>query len=307
MSDVSLIVRACGERTTQEAIRILGEVFPNQTVQVVTGIPFATTLRRSLEIGIDENKTWTLCIDADVAVLKRGIKQLLAVARLQPVNVFEIQGLVIDKFFGFARPCGNHLYRTSFLKEAVKHVPDSKGTLRPEFTMIKKMETKGKLHVQLPTIVGIHDFEQFYVDVYRKCHLQSKKHTYLADQLMARWKRLKNLDADFRVATHAFREGLDQAGIVSVDKNEAEEQRVESLANIGVSEKGLLPEGSISDEYIYKIVRDYFLDDDIPEHEAEMVAHFFVKQNVIRRSGLIDYVSRALRWVSKLINRDLRR
>ena len=68
-SDVTLIVRECGERTVESCVTLLADIFPGQQIDRVSERPFSAALRTSLEQGLAAGRAWTLCIDADVLVL----------------------------------------------------------------------------------------------------------------------------------------------------------------------------------------------------------------------------------------------
>ncbi len=77
-------------------------------------------------------------MDADVSVLPNAISGLLDVANKLAAEACEVQGLVLDKFFGVPRPAGNHLYRTSLLSKALGLIPPEAQDIRPENSTLNK-------------------------------------------------------------------------------------------------------------------------------------------------------------------------
>jgi len=240
MDDVTVVLRECGERTADASCALLQAIFPAANVVSINEVPFARALKKSFTIGIDEKRPWTLCMDADVLVSERGIRELLAVARLQGPQVFELQGYIGDKFCGYFRPAGNHLYRTATLAQALRHIPAEAATLRPEHQTILSMRQAGFFDVQLPTIVGIHDYEQFHADIFRKCFLHFHKHDWLRDLFTQRWERLSLDDDDYRDALSAFQSGESHSGEVLVDKRFAQDEFDAAAARLGLGEKTTL-------------------------------------------------------------------
>jgi hypothetical protein len=218
LNDVTVILRESGERTAKLAYALLTQIFAESQIFRVSEVPFSAALRRSFRIGIEQQRTWTLCIDADVLVLKSGVEELVNVARLQPDHVFELQGMVFDKLFGYFRPAGNHLYRSRMLNEALSLIPSEGSSLRPEYDTLLAMHSKGFRHIQLFTSMGLHDFEQDYEAIFHKCFLQSKKHANHAAYLQQHWKMRQDDDDDFLVAMHAFELGTQHTGQVLVDR-----------------------------------------------------------------------------------------
>jgi hypothetical protein len=201
--DVAVIVRECGERTSDAVVSLLTEL-TGAPVHRVSGRPFAQTLRRSLDLGRRLGRAWTLCIDADVLVLP-GLSDLIDEARRLPIDVFEAQGLVLDKLLPSRRPAGNHLYRTSLIAHALPLIP-SDHVLRPEMETIHAMAARGFRYHQSRRLVGLHDFEQSLGDVYAKAHLHAQKHRQFEDDCLAIWAVLGEEDPDFQIALRAWRE-----------------------------------------------------------------------------------------------------
>ncbi|MEI6137658.1 MAG: hypothetical protein WCP85_00255 [Mariniphaga sp.] len=204
-----VVIRTAGERTLTLCRKlILDQGIPEDLVFVVQEYPFSASMRRSFEIGIEMGRKWTLCIDADVLVRPGAIDYMIKVAELQAENVCEIQGHVMDKFFGGPRQAGNHLYRTLLLPEVLKHIPDEGTNIRPERYTLGLMEENGFPFVKIPYVVGIHDDEQYNFDIFRKCYVQGIKHLYLIQLFVEIWKKEAEYDQDFNVALYAIAESI---------------------------------------------------------------------------------------------------
>lgn len=278
MDDVTVVLRECGERTADASCALLQAFLPAANVVRINELPFSRAVRKAFEVGLDEKRPWTLCIDADVLVSERGIRELLAIAEMQPPQVFELQGFIADKFFGFFRPAGNHLYRTAMLSQARGHIPTEAATLRPEHSTILAMRQASFVDVQLPTIVGIHDYEQFYNDIFRKCFLQAHKHDWLRDFLTRRWGSLSLEDDDYRLALSAFQMGESHRGEVFVDKRFAQEEFQSAEAQLGLSEKPRLAAASCGPEVVQAEIQKLLssADSDAVEQQALVTQHYFV-------------------------------
>ena len=235
--DVSVIVRECGERTAEACIGQLVEIFHRPPTRI-SARPFHATLRQSLESGLDQGRSWTLCIDADVLVLP-GLAAFLEQARQMPPEVFEAQGLVIDKLLPVRRPAGNHLYRTCLIERAIPLIPTT-GTLRPESDMILAMASQGHTAWQSSTVVGLHDFEQAYDDIYRKALLHGRKHDYLIAIYRPIWEALGELDDDYRIARLALEHASSHHGTPEISRDFGEIAAAEAQLALGLSAKGAL-------------------------------------------------------------------
>jgi hypothetical protein len=198
--DVTVIVRTVGERSEPHCRQLLAAQVPSDRLFVVRAVPFAAAVAETFRVGVAQGRAWTLCIDADVLVSSTAVADLLEAAREAPPALFEIQGLVFDKFFGCLRPAGNHLYRTSLLPRALELVPPDGVDLRPETCTIYRMEDEGYSWLQAGCAVGLHDFEQWHCDVFRKAYLHAHKHTEYLGALVDAWRARAESDGDFAVA-----------------------------------------------------------------------------------------------------------
>lgn len=237
-SDLTIVVRECGERTAEACVGLLQQIFPGQEIHRVSARPFSATLRLSLEKGLDEGRTWTLCIDADVLVLPE-LAELLLEAAQAPTDIFEIQGLVFDKLMTAPRAAGNHLYRTSLIARALPLIAAGQG-LRPETEMIEAMAGQGFPNRQSSVVVGLHDFEQHYRDLYAKAFLHGHKHRFLLPLYRPLWKLLARNDADYRVALAALDEALADSTAPSVSRDYRAEQGNAAVTRLGLPEKPVL-------------------------------------------------------------------
>ncbi|TCJ14745.1 hypothetical protein EZJ19_09185 [Parasulfuritortus cantonensis] len=202
LDDISIIVRECGERTADACSALLAEAFEGQTVHRVTGKPFVYTLRQSLELGAALGRQWTLCIDADVLVQSELI-EFMTEARELPETTFAVQALVLDKLLPSKRPAGNHLYRTSLIPQALRLLSGEE-TLRPETEMIQAMRRAGYGFFQSDRVIGLHDYEQNWEDIFAKAYLHAHKHRQLEDSFLPIWRNLAKVDDDYAVAMAAW-------------------------------------------------------------------------------------------------------
>lgn len=241
VDNVTIVIRSVGERTKAACYHLLAQQIPMQNIVVVQESPFTAAIARTFEIGLERGLPWTLCIDADVLVRPEAVIELLSIAQQTDENVFEIQGNVLDKFFCMLRPAGNHLYRTNLLAEGLKHIPAEGVSLRPETYLLRQMAAQGYPWIQEDLAVGLHDYEQYYRDVYRKAFLHAAKHGRYIPYLATLWERLAGKDADYQVALWGLYAGLITDESVTVDSRLFSQKNVDALLqNRGWQEKSAL-------------------------------------------------------------------
>jgi hypothetical protein len=245
IDQVCVLIRSVGERTETVCRElILSQDIPPENIIVIKKTPFTLALQAAFETGIAYNCPWTFCVDADVLLLPGSIQKMLALAEKQKSNVCEIQGRVLDKFLGGPREAGNHLYRTSLLKIALENLPLDPNTLRPETDTLSTMKQKGYPHVSVSLLVGIHDFEQYYRDIYRKCFVQAHKHLEYSQIYLTYWPSRTIQDSDYEVALNAYFDGIKYLGNVQIDAEQ--DIYAQFYEKLSLAEKPEIPSGSIA-------------------------------------------------------------
>lgn len=218
IDDTYVLIRSVGERTEQACLGILRQVFLEENIVIVRRTPFSESIRESFDLAMRRGLPWSLCIDADVLVDVEQLHNLLQKALEADERIFEVQGLVLDKFFPIWRPAGNHLYRTSLMGKALTCIPEEGLSLRPESDMLISMSEEGYPCMQCDIKLGIHDFEQYYEDIYRKSFLQAHKHSLFVPILESYWSERVKVDEDFVVALMGLRAGKSYQNKMYVDK-----------------------------------------------------------------------------------------
>lgn len=226
----SIIVRSVNERTEQLCCElILAQGVPKDHLFLIHESPFSAALKKTFTIGIGANLPWTYCVDADVLLRPGAIENMIGIAEQQNPNICEIQGYVLDKFFGGPREGGIHLYRTSLLRSVSEQIPEEGVNIRPEFHTLESMTRMGYPYKQIPFLAGLHDFEQFYSDIYRKCFVQAHKHLRQTDLFLGVWRAGAPTDLDYQVALKGFAAGIEHFSKVFIDVNQEFFKNVENL------------------------------------------------------------------------------
>jgi len=218
---VSVIIRSAGERTEQLCKKLIIEqgVSP-ENLCIVNEAPFSAALKTTFELGIERDLKWTLCIDADVLLRPGAVKNMIVLAEQQDEKVCEIQGFILDKFIGGPRIAGNHLYRTSVLSKALENIPPEGLDIRPEHNTLQALAAIGYPWIQVPYLVGIHDFEQYYKDILRKCFIHAHKNLDLTELFLPIWREKAISDMDYAVALHGFASGVEYYGEVYINSKQ---------------------------------------------------------------------------------------
>jgi hypothetical protein len=222
LNSTTIIIRSVGERTEGLCKKlILEQGVHENAINIINEAPFSKAMKVGFEIGIAEKRAWTFCVDADLLLRQGSILKMVQHAEKLPQNVCEIQGFVLDKFFGGPRKGGIHLYRTSLLEKVIKEIPFEGIDIRPETYTLNAMQKNGYPWHTVQELVGLHDFEQSFEDIFRKCFVQAHKHLNLTELFISYWRNRSLLDSDYKIALVGFSEGIKHFGNVRIDKKAA--------------------------------------------------------------------------------------
>lgn len=238
--DVVVIIRAAYERTENLCLDLIKEQVAAERVVVLHERPFGVALRRSLEIGLEFGLTWTLCIDADVLIKPNAIQELLSFAITQPEYTLGASGLILDKLRGGQRRGGLHLYRTAMLPEALSVNPDAFLEKRPETAVKTALYHRGHPLGLMNLPLAIHDFEQYYTDIFRKMTVRAQKSSQEIEPMLKRALFLARDDADFLVAAWGMRIGLNSTKEITLDARLWENEAKALLCAHDMQEKAAL-------------------------------------------------------------------
>lgn len=270
MDKFQVIIRSAKERTADLSKKLAEKCFVGSNVTLINEYPLSKAHRTFLEMGADSKGEWVVAIDADVLVYKKGIDQLISQLGKYSENVFEIQGQILDKFFGGLRGGGVKFYRTKYIKQALEIYPTEE-VIRPEGYLIAEMNKRGILLKQLKMPTGIHDFGQYYKDIFRKFVVHSKKHGNYIPILEPYWKLMSSTDLDFLIALEGLKQGAYLEG-VTVDARNFSQDISEIMSDKNFKEKSEIT-NDINLNDISKFVENYISPSEYFDYLAEAANH----------------------------------
>ena len=231
-----VVIRSAGERTESVCKELVLREVDESQVHVVRLVPFEAALKESYRIGIESGSKWLMTLDADVLLRENAITDFLSEAEAMSDKCFHTQGLIFDKFLGQYRSAGHRIYRSALLPKAIDLVPNDGVQIRPEHFTVNTMSLSGYPSVDSNTVFGIHDFEQYYSDVYRKCVVHGFKHGQEVISQVNKWKN--SLDVDFKVALSALADSISFFEKVSIDTRIFSKRWDLVSSELSISEKG---------------------------------------------------------------------
>jgi len=251
------VIRSAGERTKDACIRLIMEFAKKEDIFVVEKSPFSNALKECFEIAENSNADWMICIDADTLIYKEGILKLMEVALKADEEICYVQGLTIDKFIPIYRSPGNGIYRNSLAKEYQTALINAKESIRPETAVMQEVLKLDYKMLRTKIVVGIHDYHQWYRDIYRKIFTHTRKHQNIIQDTLKIWEALENEDTDFQVAIASMKVSNSYRGFIDVHKNFRSEEAQKVMYFLGLKEKEILDVSRINDHYIHDILRNF--------------------------------------------------
>jgi hypothetical protein len=251
MEDFHVVIRCANERTQSVSWKLARhQAQADGELSVISEVPFEAALRAAYEAGIRAGKEWTITLDADVLLNNGAIARLLEHAQQMPAHFMQLEGLVYDKIVGRYRSAGHRVYRTELLPRALRHIPEDGSEIRPELFTVKQMGRDGHPSRYVSCLVGLHDYEQSYCDLYRKGMVHSKKWSPILPDLIRRCAQHMHADPDFLVILKGLWDGLALQDSLAIDRRLFANSAPEALRLLGIEEKG-----SIEDEDCF--VKDF--------------------------------------------------
>ncbi|MCI0388247.1 MAG: hypothetical protein MOB07_05725 [Acidobacteria bacterium] len=273
--DLTIIIRATGERT-ERACKIIAEQQAGTSVEVVRRRPFWQALKFSMEAGLDAASKWTLILDADILLATNAVPAMIAeMEEADVTNFYMTDFMLLDRGFGGPAYGGVHGYRTALFDKAMQWLEAAANEVRPETYVCKQMAACGFPFRQPPLIVGLHDYEQYYCDLYRKSVVRSYKFRGLWRYVLDRCRRQYS-DDDFKVILWGFLDGLQEGmngGKITLDSLAYRCQSKELMEIRGIAEKPPLEETDKIIQLPVETLKEYRPDDLYMSHMANFSSH----------------------------------
>jgi len=211
--EFSVIIRTTGERTLDACRNYLLDYFDD--VAVIRDAPFEKTYQRFIKEALHSPKEFILSVDADVLPYQYFAKEIVRLVSVKyPFDFLAFS--CRDKFLNCIRPVGVRVYTQKGIKEISKNLllekDLSEGEYRLESKNIKAAIKRDSTLVYKETLkeVGMHDFQQYYRDIYRKGVFHAKKHANFIDHhkgLKLFWEAKQEEDKDYLVFNLGFKKG----------------------------------------------------------------------------------------------------
>lgn len=205
--NIFVVLRSAKERSFPLAEKALS--LQTDRYEVIEEYPFSAALKKMFEIGKERKEKYLLALDADVVLHPGSLEKMVEIANNSP-GIFFLDFFVMDKFRG--KCCsGCHLYVNRYSGDLLNLVGSQEDTRPENHLMLDFAKTHDLLHEKSHFVVGLHDFEQYYRDLYAKYFRRALRRKHEAEMLIhileERRKYYSKDDSDFAVALKALHDG----------------------------------------------------------------------------------------------------
>lgn len=205
-SAVNVVIRATGERTEYLCRQLVIAQLPEECVVTISERPFARALQRGIEVAIAKKARWSIFLDADILLGATAIQRMVAEMERAPETAYMMNFQLMDR--GFCGPAyGVHCYNSEYLPLAMRFMEKAWRDQRPETRLYKEMAGQGYPTLLSRTIVGLHDYEQYYRDLYRKMFVRAIKYEGQVEFMMQTF-RTRYQNDDYKVMMWGLVDGV---------------------------------------------------------------------------------------------------
>ncbi len=286
------IVRSIGERTEAVCVHLLKmQMQKGESISVIHEPTHVKAIEKTYTIGLGSSADWLVVVDSDVLFLPGAITSIREELESCHDDVFVVNCAVFDKIYSMKRWAGVHVYRLSMigdLYESFRSI-SKKPNLKIESATIKELQKQNKISFFSKNVVGVHDFHQYYTDIYRKAYLNTIRNKGNNKLARRNWQRKSFEDNDYLVMMQAMKDALssDKHLTNSVD-DFTSTALLKTITDLGIIEKKKLSwEEYINECLIKSTMEDICLNEkdsafnDFFDNQTLLVG---IKVFVIRRS-----------------------
>lgn len=236
-NNACVVIRSAGERTEELCRYLAAQQVVEGNVVVIQEHPFSRAVLKSFQVGLDFGLPWTICLDADVVLHQGAISEMIALAATQDPRTFLVEMQTLDKFTGGIQNRGAYVYRTALFDQARHFIPSDEQSRRAGTFVTRKMSAIGYSFIITQLLVGIHEYEQYYRDIYAKKLFRSCKAPYEIPFLLRRCLRLGLEDPDFWIAAWGIIAGWEDQSSIILDASRLQKSANHFLESMGVKDK----------------------------------------------------------------------
>jgi len=296
MTDIEFVIRTVGERTEDVCIELVNRQKKEyEILHVLRENTHLKAVESTIRIGINSNAKWLIAIDADMLLTPESLQSIRKEISISSSDTAIIHPAVVDKMYRMRR-WGLTVYRRSILNELDDKFQEirEKQHLKIEGAAIKALsEKKNRQVVFSRNVAAIHDFYQFYRDLYRKAYLNTLRNPGYNKQAAKHWKRLAGADSDYLIMLKAMNDALKEKKSLTNSVSDFDSAKLEEI----VVNQGLTEKSNFSwDEYVDECYANY-MNTEIGkiDHDRMFSDYFETPKKYIRFRSFSSRIKNSLR------------
>jgi len=213
VSELEFVVRTVGERTEEVCVELVNrQKSENEKLHVLRENTHAKAVESTISVGLESGADWLVAIDADMLLTDGSIKSIRNEIQACSDSIAVIHPAVVDKMYRMRR-WGLTVYRKAALEELNKMFQEIKlrQNTKIESAAIKALgENKQRQVYFSREVAAVHDFYQYYKDLYRKAYLNVSRNQGFNKEAKKCWKRLAKSDHDYLVMYKAMNDATSE-------------------------------------------------------------------------------------------------
>ncbi|MFW2437771.1 MAG: hypothetical protein ACN4GR_00195 [Arenicellales bacterium] len=207
MTELEFVIRTVGERTEEVCIELVNrQKDEHETLHVVREKTHANAVESTIGLGLESKADWLVAIDADMLLIPGSMSTIRNEIQLCSNDTAILHPAVVDKLYRMRR-WGLTVYRKSILEELNNEFQEikKKQNIKIESAAIKQFTKNNQRQIYFSRkVAAIHDFYQYYRDLYRKAYLNASRNQGFNKNVRKYWTRLAKTDPDYLVMFKAM-------------------------------------------------------------------------------------------------------
>ncbi|MFV1974451.1 MAG: hypothetical protein ACC651_01810 [Candidatus Scalindua sp.] len=241
MTELEFVIRTVGERTEDVCVELVNlQKDEHESLHLLRENTHAKAVESTIAIGLESRAEWLVAIDADMLLTPGSILSIRKEIRSCSDAIVVLHPAVVDKLYRMRR-WGLTVYRKAALEELNIKFQDikKKQNIKIESAAIKALgENKQRQVYFSREVAAIHDFYQYYKDLYRKAYLNVSRNQGFNKDVKKCWKRLANSDPDYLVMYKAMEDATVESRNLTNSISDFKSSELDSIVSgLGLKEK----------------------------------------------------------------------
>lgn len=271
---LAFVVRAVGERTESLCIDLLEQYRrKSDSLLVIRQQTHADAVEKTLRVAADQSQDWTVAIDADMLLYPGVVDRMRSELYSTHNSASVVHFAVSDKLYRMKR-WGVTVFSRDAACEGgpILQALRDGSNLKIERALIKELQNRGREVSFSRTDVALHDFLQYYADLYRKAYLNAIRNPDITRRAHRPWRKMAAVDRDYAAILKGSEDALTETRQLSNSVADFEPAMLQArIQSLGLEEKENLTEDSynnwdiekmVSEQRLslrkHKVARDYF-------------------------------------------------